>query len=224
MVLNYNFIMAEACVYSVSPLKSNCLLEQSFVHDNVDLRVKYNNSVGLSESYNSIIDSEVTHKYVILCHHDVSLQYTNLLYNVQQGLNRYDVIGVAGGINPQITEKNLWHWMMPASDYRGFAAHASTPGKMFVTHFGLTPDRVAVLDGVFLAFDHEKIKKSGARFDAQFTWHHYDVDFCLTCNQNKLKLGVYPILVYHESPGLRDINQTEWNQSNQAFISKWKLK
>jgi len=80
---------------------------------------------------------------------------------------------------------------------------------------------VALLDGVFLAFNTERIKKSKARFDESFQWHHYDIDFSLTCNYNKLKLGVWPILLYHESPGLRDINDKSWNDSNKKFISKW---
>ena len=213
--------MADVCVYSVSPLKSNCLLERTFSHSDVDLQITYNNSVGLCESYNKIINSEVKHKYIILCHHDISLEYTDLIHNVKKGLRQYDVIGVAGGRSPKIVEKNLWHWMMPSSEYRGFAAHAGPQNQMFVTNFGMTPDRVVVLDGVFLAFEHEKIKKTAARFDEQFIWHHYDVDFSLTCNKNKLKLGVYPILIYHESPGLRDVNDIEWNRSNTAFISKW---
>lgn len=215
-------MMADICVYSVSPLQSNCLLERTFSHKDVDLHVTYNNKIGLCESYNRIIQQPVKHRYIVLCHHDVSLQYANLQQGLQDGLSMYDVIGVAGGRNPQILEKNLWHWMMPHDEYRGFAAHAAGNGKMFVTHFGLSPDRVAVLDGVFLAFEHEKIKNSEARFDEQFMWHHYDIDFSLTCNKNKLKIGVYPILIYHESPGLSSIDNSEWNTSNQAFIKKWK--
>lgn len=215
-------MMGDVCIYSVSPLKSQCLLERTFCHSNIDLRITYNNKIGLCESYNKIINQPVEHEYIVLCHHDVSLQYANLEYGIKEGLKRFDVIGVAGGRNPKVVEKNLWHWMMPREDYRGMAAHSDGQGKMFMTNFGVTPDRVALLDGVFLAFEHEKIKKSKARFDEQFIWHHYDVDFSLTCNQNKLKLGVYPIFVYHESPGLKNIDDIEWNRSNQCFISKWK--
>jgi hypothetical protein len=217
----YNFMMTDVCVYSVSPLKSNCLLERTFSHKDIDLQITYNNKIGLSESYNRIINSEVKHKYIVFCHHDVSLEYTDLGYNIKRGLTKFDVIGVAGGRSPKIVEKNLWHWMVPQAEYHGFAAHAGPNNQMYVTNFGMTPERVAVLDGVFLAFEHEKIKKSAVQFDEQFIWHHYDIDFSLTCNKNKLRLGVYPILVYHESPGLKDLNDEEWNRSNTAFINKW---
>lgn len=110
---------------------------------------------------------------------------------------------------------------MDRSDYRGIAAHSTGTGNMFMTSFGPFPDRVTVLDGVFLAFETEKLRSSKARFDENFKWHHYDIDFSLTCNKNKLKLGVWPVFVYHESPGLKDINDIEWNKSNEYFRQKW---
>jgi len=129
---------------------------------------------------------------------------------------------VAGGLNPQIIEKNLWHWMMQKEDYRGIAGHTADSSSMFVTSFGPTPSRVAVLDGVFLALNSQEVYRSLARFDQNFKWHHYDIDFSLTCNVKKLKLGVWPVLIQHDSPGLRDLNDKEWNRSNEYFIRKWK--
>jgi len=212
-------------VFSISPLDSNCLLDKTFnINKNsAKLYVEYNNKTkGLSEYYNSIIE-EAKHEITVLCHHDVSLEYTNLncLY---EATKKFDVVGVAGGLNPKLVEKNLWHWMMGRENYRGIAAHTHPDGGMFLTNFGQTPSRVTLLDGVFLAFNTGKIKKSGARFDKQFLWHHYDIDFSLTCNYNKLKLGVWPILIYHESPGLRDLDDKSWNNSNQKFINKWQSK
>lgn len=216
--------MSPIGIFSLSPLKSDCLLERSLKDEcNVDLNIVYSNkTIGLSEYYNKVIDdAENNYKYTILCHHDISLRYANLINCLEDGLKQYDVIGVAGGINPTVKEKNLWHWMMDRDNYRGIAAHNAKDGKMFMTAFGYFPDRVAILDGVFLAFETEKLRKSKARFDERFKWHHYDIDFSLTCNKNKLKLGVWPVFVYHESPGLRDINDIEWNKSNEYFRQKW---
>lgn len=216
--------MANIGIFSLSPLKSNSLLEQSLKnHNNVDCFIKYNNTtMGMPEYYNSVIDNPDNSKYeiVVFCHDDVSLEYCNLntLYNA---LKEYDIVGVAGGMNPSIIEKNLWHWMMSREDYRGFAAHPAGPNSLAITNFGVSPSRVAVLDGVFLALNLRTVRPSKARFDTQFLWHHYDVDFSLTCNKHRLKLGVWPVLVYHKSPGLRDINNIEWNRSNEAFKRKW---
>lgn len=217
--------MSSIGIFSLSPLKSGCLLEKSMGDSaDVDLNILYNNTkIGLSEYYNKIINDpeNLYYKYIILCHHDISLRYANLATCLKDGLDRFDIIGVAGGINPVVKEKNLWHWMMNREDYRGIAAHSSGKDNMFMTSFGPFPDRVAVLDGVFLAFETEKIHNSKARFDEKFKWHHYDIDFSLTCNKNKLRLGVWPVFVYHESPGLRDINDIEWNRSNEYFRQKW---
>jgi len=32
---------------------------------------------------------------------------------------------------------------------------------------------------------------------------------------------VWPILIYHQSPGLRDMNDEHWNKSNEYFRNKW---
>ena len=40
--------------------------------------------------------------------------------------------------------------------------------------------------------------------------------------QNAPQLGVWPILIYHQSPGLRDMNDKNWVKSNDYFKLKWK--
>ena len=209
-------------VFSISPLKSGCFLEKTFPENDLHLNITYNNTeIGLSKFYNNIIETKYKeYDTIILCHHDVSLEYLNI-DAVIKGLEQFDIIGVAGGLNPKIIEKNLWHWMMEKENYRGIAGHSVNESQLYVTSFGPTPSRVAILDGVFLAFDPKNIYNSGARFDENFLWHHYDIDFSLTCNLKKLKLGVWPILVNHQSPGLRDLNNKLWNQSNEYFRNKW---
>jgi len=225
MAYTYNLLVKKIGIFAISPLPSDCLLEKSVQHyKDIDFHIKYNNkTVGLCEYYNSIINSEKTYDVLIFCHHDVSLDYCNLRLQVEEGLKYFDVIGVAGCREPKIAEKNLWHWMSDKQHQRGFAAHPISLGskELFVTAFGPTPARVAVLDGVFLALDARKIRGSKARFDEQFLWHHYDIDFSLTCNKNKIKLGVWPVIINHQSPGLLNVNDVEWNRSNKAFIEKW---
>ena len=135
---------------------------------------------------------------------------------------KYDVVGVAGCVNPKIIEKNLWHWMaMSKENYRGIAGHPHGQNNFFVTSFGPTPSRVALIDGVFMAINNKKIYSSSIRFDEQFNFHHYDIDFSLTCNKNNYKIGVWPVLINHQSPGLKSFDDS-WNSSNKKFIDKWK--
>lgn len=183
-----------------------------------------NNKKGLSQFYNECIDRFKDKDAIVFIHDDVDLVSYDIVQQVKRGLEKYDVIGVAGCVNPKIIEKNLWHWMAEdRSNMRGFAGHTATQDSFVITSFGETPSRVAILDGVFLAMNVKKLIQTNTRFDEQFNFHHYDIDFSLTSNKNKLKLGVWPILINHSSPGLREFHQG-WVDSNQKFINKWKNK
>jgi len=213
-------------IFSISPLNGNCLLEKTFPKQNdIELNITYNNSyLGLSQFYNNIIENTENDRYeaVICCHHDVNLRFANLTIAAKDSLLNYDIVGVAGGIQPKLIEKNLWHWMIEPDNYRGIAAHGDKIEHMYVTTFGPTPATVEVLDGVFLMFNTKKIRNTKARFDEAFMWHHYDIDFSLTCKKYNIKLGVWPILIHHQSPGLRDVNDEHWGKSNDYFKLKWK--
>lgn len=188
-----------------------------------------NTTKGLSQFYNECINRYKNSndiKYLIFCHDDVQIINGDFIEQTKKGLEVYDVIGVAGCINPKIIEKNLWHWMTDKSNYRGFAGHPydiSNKNSFYVTSFGPTPARVAIIDGVYMAVNLSKLSKTDVKFDEQFTFHHYDIDFSLQCNKNSLKIGVWPILINHQSPGLHQFNET-WNDSNEKFIKKWKNK
>ena len=181
---------------------------------------------GLSQFYNECIERYKEHPTVdtlIFCHDDVQIINTDVFYQVGEGLKKYDVLGVAGCINPKIIEKNLWHWMAgDKSNFRGIAGHPSDQNSdsFYVTSFGQTPARVAIIDGVFMAINLKKIVDSNIRFDENFKFHHYDIDFSLQCNKSSLKIGVWPILINHQSPGLREFDNS-WNDSNEKFIKKW---
>jgi len=180
------------------------------------------NAVGLSDFYNSCLERFADTEYIVFCHDDVDLLFSDVSYQVTASLQNFDVTGVAGCVTPKIIEKNLWHWMaQDPKNCRGLAGHPYDKDSLYFTSFGPTPARVAILDGVFLALKTKKIRESGAKFDKQFKFHHYDIDFSLTCNKLKLKLGVWPFLINHQSPGLRDFHEN-WVKSNELFIKKWK--
>jgi hypothetical protein len=186
-------------------------------------------SKGLSEFYNECIEKSKNSteiENIVFCHDDVQIINTDFIDQVKKGLERFDVLGIAGCLNPKIKEKNLWHWMSEREDHRGIAGHPYNENKkdsFYVTSFGPTPSRVAVIDGVFIAAKLKRLIETNTRFDEQFTYHHYDIDFSLQCNKNHLKIGVWPILINHQSPGLKDFNNV-WNKSNTNFINKWKNK
>lgn len=181
----------------------------------------------LTTFYNECLERFKEKDCIVFCHDDVQLIGYDIIQQLTDAMKQFDVVGVAGCVNPKIIEKNLWHWMCgEKSNYRGFAGHPYDPSakeSFFVTSFGPTPARVAILDGVFLAVKPNIINKKGIKFDETFKFHHYDIDFCLQCNDNNIKMGVWPILINHQSPGLKEFH-ADWVESNDRFIKKWKNK
>jgi len=206
--------------------RSNTILWRSLQKiGEIKINIEDNNTKkGLSQYYNECIEKFKDSDCIVFVHDDVDIISSDLLYQLREGFKRFDVIGVAGCVNPKILDRNLWHWMAgDRSNCRGIAGHPYSDSEFFVTSFGPTPSRVVIIDGVLMAIKTKKIYNSGIRFDEQFRFHHYDIDFSLTCNTKKAKIGVWPILINHQSPGLKDFDTT-WNESNQKFIDKWKNK
>ena len=191
----------------------------------LDHLIKVNNTKkGLSQYYNECIEEFKNYDSIVFVHDDVDIINKDLKYQLEQGFKKFDVIGVAGCVNPKILDRNLWHWMAgDRSNMRGFAGHPNSDKDFFVTSFGPTPARTVIIDGVFIAINLKKLYNTNARFDEQFMFHHYDIDFSLTCNMNSLKIGVWPILINHNSPGLKEFD-INFNDSNKKFIDKWKNK
>lgn len=214
------------CSITKRKLANDTILYRSIVDSKIDFYIEHNNTTkGLGKFFNECINSYSDRDCIIFIHDDVRLISTDIIYQLNNAFKQFDVVGVAGCVNPKIIEKNLWHWMAgDRSNLRGFAGHpVDSNDHFFVTSFGTTPSRVAIIDGVFMAVKPQKLIESKSYFDEQFMFHHYDIDFSLTCNKNKLKIGVWPILINHQSPGLKDFDTT-FEESNKKFINKWKNK
>lgn len=203
------------------------ILYNSLKKLNVDYHFESNNTEkGLGKFYNQCISKFANKDALVFIHDDVDIINVDLEYQLQNAFKRFDVVGVAGCVNPKIIEKNLWHWMGEAKEnLRGIAGHPhdNSSEDFFVTSFGPTPSRTAIIDGVFMALKMDKIRETNVQFDEKFMFHHYDIDFSLTCNKNRLKIGVWPILINHQSPGLKSFDKN-FEDSNSYFITKWKNK
>lgn len=182
------------------------------------------NKEGLCKRYNEFLDRHGDdYDYVVFVHDDVFLDDGKIRQKLIDAHKEYDIVGVAGGINPQIKEPALWHIMCGGfgPNLRGFAGHYLPDGKISITNFGPTPDRVAIADGVFLSVNTKRIKAANWRFNENYSFHHYDIASCLDANKLKLKIGVYPILLYHESPGLRSLSDTLFLENQAKFMKEY---
>lgn len=216
----------KVCSISKKTKAQDTILYKSMQNLNVDLHMEVNNTnKGLGKFYNECISNYNNVDALVFIHDDVHLINTDLDYQLTNAFKNFDVVGVAGCVNPKIIEKNLWHWMGETKEnLRGMAGHACNGADDFVvTSFGFTPARTVIIDGVFMALKMQKIREFNVKFDENFMFHHYDMDFSLTCNKNRLKMGVWPILINHQSPGLKGFDKN-FEDSNSYFINKWKNK
>jgi hypothetical protein len=183
-----------------------------------------NNTDGLSQRYNEFIENNINdYDIITFVHDDVYIDDGKIINKLESAHEQYDIVGIAGGLNPTIRQPALWHIMCGGfgPNLRGFAGHYINNEQISITNFGPTPSRVAIIDGVFFSIKTKSIKESGWKFNENYTFHHYDIASCIDANRLKLKIGVWPILLYHMSPGLRDLNSTVFLQNQKKFIEEY---
>jgi hypothetical protein len=181
----------------------------------------YENKKGLPSVYNKYISEPYRNKKLIFVHDDVLIDDLFLEEKLDIAFEKYDVIGLAGAKTCDLASQSpAWHLMAKREDFVGEVAHGHDK-KVWTTVFGPTNSRALILDGLFLAVDTAKLIDTNTFFDEKFLFHHYDITFCLKCNENKIKMGVYPIKVTHF--GLGDsMNTPEWHKSSDIFRKFYK--
>jgi len=193
--------------------------------DEVDVVYEENNTEGLSKRYNDLIrTSKNLYEYIVFVHDDVFVDDLNVCQKLIHAHRDFDIVGLAGGINPVIQKPALWHLMcggFGGGNLRGAVAHPAGPEAVAMTSFGSTPARVAILDGLFLSIKVSSIRSKKWQFNENYKFHHYDIASCIDANQKKLKLGVAPIWVVHNSPGLLNINDKMFTDSQETFMREY---
>lgn len=184
------------------------------------------NALGLSQRYNQILSNyKKDFDNIVFVHDDVYVDDLYVCEKLERAHKDFDIVGLAGGINPKIQKMALWHLMcggFGGNNLRGAVAHPiNENGQIFMTSFGPTPSRVALLDGLFLSVNTKKISSAGWKFNENYTFHHYDIASCIDANNKKLKLGVAPIWVVHKSPGLLNTNDKLFLDSQDKFIEEY---
>lgn len=192
----------------------------------IDFEIIENNTEKLSVVYNRAILKHMD-DYDIICfvHDDVYVDDLRVARKLQKATSEggFDVVGLAGGIDPQIKTPALWHLMCVRDNLRGAVAHPYNSG-LFVTSFGMTPCKVDLIDSLFMAFRTKLFKTNNHfRFDEANPCHtHFtDLDISLQARKYDYQVGVWPIWVLHSSPGLKSYNDTIWQTGQTWFLDKW---
>jgi GT2 family glycosyltransferase len=188
-------------------------------------QVAFSNQYGLPGIFNARILAADSPELLVFVHDDVWIDDYFLADRVIEGLETYDVIGVAGN-RRRLPHQPAWGWVAADSRFTwddkaklsGCIAHGSGPFGT-VSFFGAAPADCELLDGVFLAARKSALKAGGVLFDPAFEFHFYDLDFCRSARQRGLRLGTWPICLTHQSAGA--FRTEKWLEKYEDYIDKW---
>lgn len=185
-------------------------------------KIYCDNTRGLSDIFNEAIEAAPEDALLVLIHDDVWIDENTFVHSILQGLQHYDVIGVAGNrrcmpgqpawsfVNDQFTwdaEENL-------SGLVAHGQHAFGPASVYGA-----PGPCMLMDGVFKAMHKRVLQRSGARYDHTFDFEFYDLDFCRSATASGLKLGTWPVRLTHQSGG--NFGKQRWRDKYQVYLRKW---
>ena len=217
-------ILVVSCSARSSIEKENILIYQSLriLKHEVRLELHYDNKTPLPVVYNRYLTPKYKKKYdiVVFAHDDVYIDDLKLRGKLYGGLKQFDIVGLAGCLNPVIKAPAMWHLMSEPKDYRGFVGHAHKQdvNLIHMSAYGPSPSRVMLVDGLFMAVNLETVLNTDWKFNENFSFHHYDLAASLDANYMKLKLGVIPIHAIHASMGLHNYHDKEFQQSQSKFL------
>lgn len=199
-------------------------LHRHLKQDNgISASIAFNNTLGLSDVFNQAIERADDSAILVFVHDDVWIDEANFVDTMIAGLERFDVIGVAGN-KRRLPNQPAWlfvdtalNWDEPEylSGTVWHGPHAFGEDKFY----GDVPAPCELLDGVFIATTKSALNGAHVRFDHQFDFHLYDVDFCRSAREAGLSLGTWPIKLTHQSKGA--FGSPHWAQKCQLYFNKW---
>lgn len=220
-----------SCTQQSSENADDLLIFQSFkepqINSQARLEMVWDNKDGLSKVYNRKIrehqNSDI--EYLVFIHDDVFIDDLKICTKIRTAheILGYELIGVAGGVNPRAFHKAAWHQLCAVKSLRGMIFNLMEDGSLNTSHFGPTPSLVSMIDGVFMAVHLPSILKKGWLFNEAYDFHHYDLASSLDALAKGITVGVYPIHLFHKSAGLDSFNHPDWLASNERFVREYPL-
>lgn len=221
-----DMLLVTATRHSAESFHKNTLLGRSLPrilqNGRVKVRVFAENKLGLPHLYNRVITEENKEKILVFLHDDIWLDDFFLLHRLNEAVEKYDVVGLAGS-NEFLATQPSWAFSQKGKwgsreEWAGKVAHMIGE-EAKVSHFGPSPRECKVLDGLFLAARADVLLNTGVGFDTRFSFHFYDLDFCRQAGERGLRLGTWPIAVTHASGG--NYSDPEWARMYEIYLAKW---
>jgi hypothetical protein len=191
-----------------------------------EIKLFTENKTGLPQLYNAAIrEAAIDPAILVFAHDDLFLCDFFWPQHIQEGLNSFDIVGVAGN-RRRVAMQPGWPFIDvkltndQQENLSGIVGHGSgfPPDKL--SDYGPAGVECKLLDGVFIAAHSDKLLANSMLFDERFDFHHYDMDFCRQAEIRGLKMGTCAVSAIHESHGGYD--SEGWRRSYEKYVAKWK--
>jgi hypothetical protein len=184
------------------------------------------NAAGLPAVYNEAIrDAEADPAILIFIHDDVHLCDFFWHVHLLAALRSFDVVGVAGN-RRRVPRQPAWCFVDERftpdtpDNLSGLVAHGNSFPPSNLSSYGPSGLTVKLLDGVLLAARSRTLLTKGLKFDEQFDFHFYDLDFCRQAEAKRLRMGTLTLSLVHESAG--KFGSPAWSEAYARYLEKWK--
>jgi len=175
-------------------------------------------SKSLSQVYNEILSESKT-DIIVFCHDDIYFDTTGWYHKLMKHFDKsdYGIIGMAGTTSMPSSGK----WWEDRKKMIGIVNHESG-GKKWESKYSESLNnnigQTIIVDGLFIAVDKRKIKKT---FNEEFEgFHFYDIPFCFENHLEGVKIGVITnIRLTHKSIGQTN---EQWEKNRLLFETKYK--
>lgn len=186
--------------------------------------IAFENRRGLPEVFNERIHAQDAQEILVFIHDDVWIDDYQFADRVIEGLEAFDVVGVAGN---RRRVKNQSKWGFVGDKFTreemkylsGQIAHGDQPYGV-MSYFGEIPAACEFLDGVFIAAKRSRLLDKAVQFDQRFNFHFYDLDFCRSARAQDLSIGTWSINLTHQSEG--NFESASWRENCRVYLDKWK--
>lgn len=188
-----------------------------------------NNTLTLTNFGNKAIEEcKDYYDYLILMHADVDISIYDFVKRLLETKDKYDIVGLAGTKKLFISQSPLT-WFTGSNKYRedryGRITH-NHDGMMLESFFNRNKENVRdtevlTIDGLLMCLNKKTMQNEKARFDEQFTYDFYDLDFCVNVQTNTdLKIGTIIMPTIHTSLG-KSVLTEEYLIPERKFRAKW---
>lgn len=192
----------------------------------IEVILSADNSKGLPEIYNAAIEACRSDPAVLIFAHDdlhiLDFYWMDAVFN---GLSQFGIIGLAGN-RRRVPFQSSWAFIDQeftwddSSNLSGLVGHGDAFPPTNLSNFGPPLQEVKLLDGLLLAAFSETLIQNHMKFDEQFKFHFYDLDFCRQAEIRGIKMGTIPLSLIHESGG--SFGSEAWYQGYETYLQKWK--